>query len=156
MGAKWQRAVFTIPKSIKKQDRIELAEEIITRIRRNAENGYGIPFGESGEASKKVKFKTGYSEGYAKSIDFKIAGKSKGQTPDLTLSGDMLAALDIISEAPGKIIVGYDNGSEENGKADGNCRGTYGTNTPSEKKARNFMGLSESEFNKLLRKYEDG
>lgn len=96
----------------------------------------------------------GYSPEYVKSLDFKIAGKSKGDV-NLTLSGDMLAAIDILQDKPGLIRIGFEKGSDENARADGNIRGTYGSDTPSRKKARDFLGLPDKVLEKLIGRVSD-
>lgn len=92
-----------------------------------------------------------YSDEYKKSLDFKIAGKSKAV--DLTLSGDMLGALTLLKDSPGKIVVGFERGSEENARADGNIRGTYGQDSPDPSKARDFLGVSKKELKHILSDY---
>jgi hypothetical protein len=87
------------------------------------------------------------------SLDFANAGK--GSTVNLQLSGDMLAALRVLSSTKNWIEVGFDKGSNENAKADGNIRGTYGSPTPNPKKARNFLGISEKELTRIV-KYVKG
>ena len=91
-----------------------------------------------------------YSETYSKSLDFKNAGKS-GDV-DLTLSGDMLASLKILEIKKGKVVVGFEKGIE-NDKAEGNILGTYGTDKPNKKKARDFLGITDKEKEKILSNY---
>lgn len=94
-----------------------------------------------GEAAK-------YSEAYKKSLDFKNAGKGP---VNLQLSGDMLAAIKVLKSTSNWIEVGFEKGSDENAKADGNIRGTYGSDTPNPKKARDFLGMEGKELDRLTR-----
>lgn len=91
-----------------------------------------------------------YSEEYKNSMDFKNAGKSKNALPNLQLSGDMLAALKVLDSTRNYITVGFEKGSDENGKADGNIRGTYGKPAPVGPK-RDFLGISEKDLVKLVK-----
>lgn len=119
-----------------------IGTEIISQIRKrtfkNNVDKNGDPFPE-------------YSTAYKKSVDYKAAGKS-GRV-NLTLSGDMLAALEVLEVGKNKLKIGYQNGTTENGKADGNIRGTYGKPRANPKKARDFLGISDDELNKILEKY---
>lgn len=138
MGAKHQFIRIRIPKAYGPTERLAIAQEAIDLIRKRTDKGLdkdGSPF-------------PGYSQAYKKSLDFKIAGKSS--KVNLYLSGDMLTALGILSESPGEIKIGYESGSEENGKADGNIRGTYGRERGSSAKARPFLGISPEERQKIL------
>ena len=92
----------------------------------------------------------GYSESYAKSLDFKIAGKSKGDV-NLTLSGDMLGALEVLAVKRGRIKIGIDAGKfpQEAGKAEGNILGTYGQSKPVGPK-RDFLGITKADLNRIL------
>ena len=109
------------------------------------ENGYGVYGG------KKRKF-PGYSETYINSLDFKIAGKSPGDI-NLKLSGDMLAAIEILEVKDRAVVIGFREGSDENARADGNIRGSYG-GSPNAKRARSFLGVTESELESVISKYE--
>lgn len=103
---------------------------------------------------KNGKQMPGYSKEYAKTPEAKAAGKKAGQSANLNLSGDMLYALGEHTKIGVSYIeIGYKKGSEENGKADGNVRGTYGTSTPKRSKARDFMGIQEKELKNILSDY---
>ena len=139
MATKWQRVKIKLPTPIADQDkRAELADLIIERIVERTDQGKdkdGNPFAK-------------YSKEYKESLDFKNAGK--GATPNLQLSGDMLAALKVLDSTRNYITVGFEKGSEENGKADGNIRGTYGKPTPVGPK-RDFLGISDTDLVKLVK-----
>lgn len=150
--SKWTQFTINIDPAYTEQEREAIAEDIIDKIRSEAESGQGINKRYPGIASSREKFK-GYSESYEKSLSFKIAGKKKGQEPDLTLSGDMLGALDLLDSEEGKIVIGYPEGSAEEPIAEGNIRGTYGQSRGSSSKARNFLGLTQNELSYILSKY---
>jgi len=91
-----------------------------------------------------------YSKSYSGSLDFKNSGKTNDV--DLTLSGDMLATLKILDIKKGQVIIGFEKGTE-NDKAEGNILGTYGSDKPNPKKARDFLGITEKEKEKILSNY---
>jgi hypothetical protein len=127
-----------ISKKYSKEQRIAIATEIIEYIRQRAEDA-------------NVPGKKKYSPGYAKSLDFKIAGKDEGKV-DMRLSGDMLTELDVLSEKAGEITVGYGFNSDQWGKAKGNILGSYGK-APNKKNARPFLTLSSNDIKKILADY---
>jgi len=90
-----------------------------------------------------------YSEAYAKSEDFKIAGKQKG-TVNLTLTGDMLDDLKVIEHGVGYIDIGYKTSYSGAGKVEGNVIGSYGKPNPRPKLARDFLGIKKDELGFLL------
>ena len=132
-------------------EREKLEEEILEHIRDRTEGGQGVR--RRGRGFSLYSF-PGYSKAYTKSLDFRIAGKSSGNV-DLTLSGDMLAAMDVLSSNKNKIRVGFDAGSEENDRAEGNQLGSYG-GRPKARRARRFLGLTKSELEQLVDRVKDG
>lgn len=142
MAAQWQRFKVDISDyGLKPKEREEVADLIIERI-------YERTTRENKDADGR-RFPR-YSEAYTKSLEFKIAGKSKSNI-NLELSGDMLASMKLLAEKPKEIVIGFERGSEENAKADGNIRGTYGKNTPDPRRARNFLGITDQELTKIIR-----
>lgn len=138
MGAKWQRIKIKVPDYFDDEERRELADEIIAHIRKRT---------ESGRDKDGAKFPP-YSKSYINSLEFKLAGKSKSRV-NLRLSGEMVEALDLLSHKKKEIVIGFERGSVENAKADGNIRGTYGGDEkPS--KARDFLGISDTELDRLI------
>lgn len=109
-----------------------LGKEVVEFIRRRTESG----------KDKNDKRFIKYSKAYINSKAFKIAGKSPSKV-NLTLSGDMLIALDVLSHKEGPISIGFKEGSEENARADGNV------------KKRDFMGIKDKDLNKLIDKVRD-
>lgn len=141
MSTKWQRVSIDLPDSYTLDEIKAIGMDLIDYIVKRAKDG-------KGKGGKDFK---PYSEAYAKSLDFKIAGKSKNDV-NLTLSGDMLGAIDILSASKGKLIIGFENGSQENAKADGNIRGTYG-HSKSVGPKRDFLGLTNDEIQKIRENY---
>lgn len=122
------------------EEREAIAVEVIDKIIKRTKQGLdknGQPF-------------EGYSKAYKDSLNFKIAGKSS--KVDLTLSGDMLDSIKILNNAGRSVEIGFEEGSEENGKADGNIRGTYGKPRPVGP-PRPFLGISDKELKAILNKY---
>jgi hypothetical protein len=142
LGAKWQKVKIEIPKEYSSEERQAIALEIRDFIVKRT---------QAKCLDKNNQKFAAYSEGYTKNLDFKIAGKSKGKV-DLTLSGDMLGALDVLKTSKGAVTIGYENGSPENAKADGNIRGTYG-NSKSVGPKRDFLGIHPSDLELILEKY---
>jgi len=142
MPAKWQRVKIEIPDDYGPLERQAIATEVLDFIRTRTQTK-GL--------DKRNRSLPGYSDAYKNSLDFKIAGKSKSKV-DLTLSGDMLGAMDLLSHRPGEITVGFENGSDENARADGNIRGTYGKSKPVAP-ARDFLGIAPGDLKKILNKY---
>ena len=141
MATKWQKIKIDLSGyGLNSDQKDKVADLIIERIVNRTTKGID----KGGEKFPK------YSKSYKESLDFKVAGK-KGRPVDLQLSGDMLAALEVLDKTSRSITVGFERGSEENAKADGNIRGTYGKPTPDPKKARDFLGISERELIKIIK-----
>jgi len=126
-----------IPKGLTKKQRAEIADLVIE---------YMVDRTLSGKDAEGKRFPK-YSKSYTESLDFKNAGKSK--KVNLQLSGDMLAAIDLLKDQDGKIVVGIDPKSDEAGRAEGNILGSYGGD-PDPKKARNFLGIDKKRLNKII------
>lgn len=140
MSAKWQRVKIEIPPVYGPTERRAIAQDIVDFIVERSKDG----------RDKNNRPFAGYSKEYQESLDFKIAGKSK--SVDLTLSGDMLGALDLLAHRKGEVVVGYQKGTDENGRADGNIRGTYGNSRPVGP-ARDFLGITKKDLKTILAKY---
>lgn len=122
-------------------EREAIALEVIDRIQKRTKQGLD----KNGN-----KFAP-YSKTYKESQNFEIAGKTA--RVNLELSGDMLDSMEIIrNQENGKVIIGYSSGNPEGGKAEGNILGTYGQSSPVGPK-RDFLGISESELEKITAKY---
>lgn len=128
-----------IPTDLKPDQRQQLADLVVEHIVERTQRGKdknGDPFPR-------------YSKSYIKSLDFANAGKSKNRV-DLTLSGDMLAALKLLRHRNGEIVIGFDSGTVENDKAEGNILGSYGKE-PNPSKARDFLGIQPAKLRELIR-----
>jgi hypothetical protein len=150
MAAKQQKLEIEIPEGYSASERRAIADELIDVMIDQAKSGRGIALEEPGIADRRKRF-PGYSETYVNSLDFNIAGKSKGSV-DLTLSGDMLGAIQLLDHEDGKLIIGFEPGSE-NDRAEGNILGTYGQDTPNPSKARNFLGVTRGELKQVLAQF---
>ena len=140
--AKWQRVRIDIPKGLRPTERLAVASEIIDFI---------IDRTKSGKDKDNKPFPK-YSKGYKDSKSYEIAGKSGNV--DITLSGETLNSLELISHTNGSILIGYDKGdSELNGKVEGNRIGSYGQKEGDSKKARDFLGITEGDKKKITNKY---
>ena len=135
----WVKTEILLPADYDAEDAQTVAEEILNFIVERTKKGYG----SDGE-----KF-PGYSPSYKASDAFKLGGKSS--TVNLTLSGEMLDSLEVLEAKSGKIVFGFTEDSDMNGRAEGNCLGTYGTSKPDPSKARDFMKLSGKELAKIIR-----
>jgi hypothetical protein len=138
MATEHQYFIIDIPKGFSDADRETIGEEVIDFIRERTKDG---------KSWRNREF-AGYSDSYAHSLNFKIAGKSKKDV-DLTLSGDMLGALTLLDHRDGKLKIGYEKGSQENAIADGNIRGTYGKDKPVGPK-RDFLGITKTDLSRIL------
>ena len=141
MATKWQR--FNVDLSdfdLTSDEKEQVGDLIVERIVNRTDKGIDA----DGE-----KFAP-YSKGYLKSLNFKIAGKSKAKV-DLQLSGDMLAALKVLKDKGDSLTIGFERGSVENAKADGNIRGTYGQPKPNPFLSRDFLGISDVELIKIVK-----
>lgn len=138
MANEWTRVKIKLPKTIKPKERVAIAEVLLTHIVTRTLNG---------EDKNNKKFKN-YTEKYAdlKGVDVSDV--------DLTLDGEMLEALELVSHKSGEITIGYKDPSEElAGKVEGNRSGFYGNSK--KKKARDFLGITQSDLSLLLGAYED-
>lgn len=138
MATQWQRVTIRIPVEYGPEDRQSIGRAIVKFIRKRTKDGLdknNRPFAR-------------YSKSYIQSLNFKIARKSKGDV-NLVQSGDMLGALDVLSDAPGRITIGFERGSLENGIADGNIRGTYGHSYQVGPR-RDFLGITKSDLQSIL------
>jgi len=140
----WMRTRIEVSEKLGRLAREAVGQEIIDKI---------IERTRERNIDKDGKRLPGYSKSYRKSLDFEIAGKSSGNV-NLTLTGDMLDSLKVISHRKGSILVGFDRGdSDLNGKAEGNIKGTYGQSKPISGKKRDFLGLPKTEVESIEKRY---
>lgn len=137
-----QKFTFKLSKKYTPEQRLAIGQEVIEFI---------IKRSKSGKDKDNIPFAS-YSEGYMKSFDFKKSGK--GKKPNLTLSGEMLRALEVLESSEGEVTIGIpENDTFNNEKAEGNILGTYGSKSPNKKKARDFMGIKPKDLNAIKSDY---
>jgi hypothetical protein len=129
----WMRTKVNIATGIKPKDRVALSEAIINYIQNRTLDGL----------DKNLEPFIKYTAGYAK---FKGVGVND---VDLTFSGDMLLDMKLLSHKNGELTIGFEKGSQSNGKAEGNIKGTYGQSSPVNK-GRDFLGISDEEVAALI------
>lgn len=130
-------------------DRVSIARDIIRLIKDRTNNGVGVSGVKNSEGtySATKKFK-GYTKEYVQSKKFTNAGKSQSQV-NLQLSKRMMGNLKLLNHDIGFIEIGYQKGSKDNAKAEGNIIGSYG-GAPNKSNARNFLGITEQELSTVL------
>lgn len=134
MANKYTREKIFLPKTIKPRDRVKIAEFVIDHIVARSLNGL----------DKNNKKFPNYEIDYANKKNVGVGDV------DLTLSGEMLESLELVSHKPGEIIIGYKDPSDElAGKVEGNRIGSYGRE-PNKDKARDFLGIPEDELDILI------
>jgi len=123
---------INIPIDLDETDRLKVGRLVIDRILERTSKNI---------SSDGNRFPN-YSDAYAKSLEFKIAGKSKND-PNLRLTGDMLDSLKIIETGKGFVTIGYDEGTPENDKA------TWAERTDNGP-ARKFLGVQDTELEQII------
>ena len=131
------REMFGVDVSNAPEIREVVGEAILNRIRERTANGAGI--GGSPFSNGK------YSDSYAESIEFVAAGKDQHEV-NMELSGDMMALMDVISQTPNTIEIGWSD-STQNAKA-------YNHNTGDTVPKRPFFGLSKSEIREIANEFK--
>lgn len=134
----WQKVRIPIPEGIDKETRLNIGEDIIEAILARCASGYGVT-----ESGRRYKL-PGYSKSYA---EFKGTNQV-----DLRLSSEMLEDLKVLSTSKSSILIGFENGTETNARAEGNQLGSYG-GSPNSKKARRFLGVTKDELEAILSEY---
>jgi len=134
---KWAHTWIEIPKKFGPNERRAIAQDIIDYIQERTDRGRSV---------NNLPFRK-YSKSYSQSLDFEIAGKSRGN-PNLQLTGDMLVALEHLSDRPGSIHLGYQNGTDENEKA-------WWNDSTEGQVRRHFLGISQKDLkSQILSRYE--
>jgi hypothetical protein len=144
-----QEFVFTIPKGYSDAEQKDIADAVVDHIRERTAKGVGVD--RKGNRVRGLEKFPKYSQSYKESLSFKIGGKSN--KVDLTLSGDMLGALDVLEMKNGKIKIGYEEGTREYLIAEGNILGTYGTDKADPSRARDFLGVTPKELADILKQF---
>ena len=136
------QTVIAVPSSFDEEQRQIVARAIIDKIQENTKAGlnrYGAAFPK-------------YSKEYKESLDFSNAGKNS--TPNLELTGDMMASIDVISTASGRITIGYKATHPDADKVEGNQIGSYGSPEANKAKARPFIGLPQKDVDLIVAKVQ--
>jgi len=135
--AKKQSFIVNLPKGFDATDQAEFVDLVLDHIKTRTQNGVGVR--RMGRGYQTFAF-PGYTAEYK---------KAKGSSDvDLTLSGDMLEALEVIKKTKDTVEIGYKRSNTQAGKAEGNQLGSYGR-APDRKKARPFLGLTKAERDEL-------
>lgn len=113
--------------------RAGVGQAIIDRIRERTDKNIG-------RDGKRFR---NYSKLYEDTLEFKAAGKTKGD-PNLKLTGDMLGLMDVIAEDRNTITIGFPT-REEQLKAHGHILGS----DPGPKVRRDFFGLPDAEYSEI-------
>lgn len=142
--AEQQKFTVKVSSKYEETERLAIGLEIIDRILERTAEGF----------DKKGKKFPGYSDKYIDSLDFSLAGKTK--TVNLNLSGEMLGAIEVLDvDKNGEITIGIPaDDTFNNGKAEGNIKGTYGQDKPIRGKKRDFMGISRKDLKEITNKYK--
>jgi hypothetical protein len=141
-----QKVKIKIPKGFSPAERKEIAMDIISYIQDRAldkNKGYDPSTG------KEIKLPK-YTKSYA---DKKGVGVGD---VDLALSTKMLNGIEVLNSTSDSVTIGFKAGSEENAKAEGNQKGTYGQPKPIPGKARPFLGLPEAALKRILKDHDGG
>lgn len=123
------RETFILDNRYTEAQRRNIGEAIIRFIKERTRSGRGIAG---------VPFKP-YSQSYKDSKDFDVAGKSS--LVNLTLTGDMLDSMEVLSAPPGRVIIGFDDLSSKE-------KASY-----MEEHGRAFLGLSANELSGIVAKF---
>jgi hypothetical protein len=141
-----QKVVIKFPekyKALTPVERLAVGREVVQYIRERTEKGLD----KDGEKFPK------YSNRYVKSLDFQNAGKSKSKV-NLALSGDMMASIKLLNfNRAGEITIGLESGDPEEGKLEGNRKGTYGNSKPVTD-PRDPLGIEDDKLKEILRSYD--
>ena len=111
--------------------RMAIAQKVIDYIVKRTQEGKDI----SGKNLAK------YSKDYIESAEFELAGKSPSEV-NMTLTGMMLSQLDLLSDSPNTIRIGWED-NEQILKA-------FNHNTGDTVKPRPFFGVTEKEAKEVI------
>ncbi len=134
----WQRIRIPLPEDLTAAQRRQAGQIIVDGIVQRTKQGVGIR--KAGDSFRLKPF-VEYSESYLEAK--KKAGKYSGEV-DLRFTGEMLDNLKMISQKKGSVLVGFQNNTSANDKAEWN---RVGTKTPN----RDFLGLTRSEIRAVVK-----
>jgi len=137
---------FGIDFSGKPDLREAVGQAILDKIKQRTSEGKGMRFDSKGRGSK-VKLKSPYSKEYAKSLDFRAAGKSKKKV-NMKLTGDMMELMDVTKNKGNNITIGWDTGDDQDAKAFNHVTGDTVPKRP-------FFGVSKGELKEIKKEIKD-
>jgi phage gpG-like protein len=140
-----QKVKIDLSKNYAPQDREAIAQEVIERIIERTRNE-GRGFNQKTKRPISLSSKP-YTTTYAKKKGVSI------RDVDLTLSSEMLDSIKKLTDTSRSITIGFEAGTKENDKAEGNQKGSYGK-SPDPKKARPFLGITKKDLKEILDNYE--
>ena len=126
--------------------RAAIALEIMDFVVKRTQEGEGVLKTSDGRVYRKDF--PAYSKSYKDSVNFRAAGKASNV--NLTLTGDMLANIRLLRHRAGSITIGYGRSDEDTPKVEGNVTGSYGTESPNRKRARDFLGIHAKDLESIL------
>jgi len=145
--SRWTKTRIKLSDKYSSEEKEAIAFEIIEYIKERTKSG-------KGEGGKKWHTPANkYTKEYKESLEFKFKENPRPNTVDLSASGDMLDSIDLLKTMPSSITIGIDEADPDHGKAEGNIRGSYGKQRGSSKKARDFLAISDSEVENILKKF---
>ena len=121
-----QSVIINIPTGYSASQRNQIGKEIVRFIQSRTRKGLNI---------QNKPFKA-YSQSYKDDLDFSNAGKSN--TVNLTLTGEMLNTLTVLSTGLDFITVGFDD-------TDGNDKASF-----NRQNGRQFVGITPKDLNSIL------
>lgn len=130
-----QKVRIEVSKKLNPQQRVETIQRVIEFIRERTASG----------KDKNNRTFPQYTKKYAKK-----KGVSRKDV-DLILTSEMLEELRGLTHRSGSITVGYEAGSDVNGKAEGNIKGTYGQKKPIPGKKRDYLGITKKDLKEIER-----
>ena len=138
--AKQQKFTWILPDGYDPDDLPSIAADIRVFIKDRSQAGFAV------KGNKVFEFPE-YNDEYRKAM------KGNQRRVDLTLSEEMLDSIEVLKITGRKVTLGFEAGSEQNAKAEGNQIGSYGR-SPNPKKARPFLGLTDTEADAILGAYD--
>jgi hypothetical protein len=131
--------IFDVDLSEARPIKEALAQAIVDYMVERTKDGEGIRFSSDGRGTP-ITLKKPYSKNYAESLEFKAAGKSRSDV-NMTLTGDMLSSIDVLSVSGNKIKIGITDGTQVL-KAFNHITGDTVPSRP-------FFGVSKSELKEI-------
>lgn len=132
----WLKFTAKIPRGYSQSKKEAIANAILNGVVLRTKSGIDV------NGNEFVKYTKAYAD---------KKGVGRGDV-DLTWTGSMLDSLKVLKIGPDYIDIGYDGRTKDAKKAEGNILGSYGR-TPDAEKARDFLGMNESELNAILQSF---